>query len=322
MVLATNHSVKPFPLAFFCSYIVLFFAGQLFAQNPPSNTEVFLADVTIVNGEFNVHRVQNISNNLGYDSQPWFSSDGTTLLYASDRNGETDIVSMSVWSLNKIWLTNTPNRSEYSPQFTPDGQELSYITLSPDGIQDFRSIPLLGIQGQQKVETIIESEDIIGYYHWASTSPSTYLCFVLPTDQAPATLQWHEPVDSPRVDSTDTPRTSKQILDAAPGRSFLPIPNTELLSFIDKQTDPWRIKSFNPLTGEILSIAPTLSGSEDVAWLPNGYPIMGSGSVLRFFNGQDWLILYDFTEAGIKNISRVAVNAKGEKIAIVGELMD
>ena len=322
MVLATNHGVKPFPLAFFCSYIVLFFAGQLFAQNPPANTEVFLADITIVNGEFNLHRVQNISNNLGYDSQPWFSSDGTTLLYASDRNGETDIVSMSVWSLNKIWLTNTPNRSEYSPQFTPDGQELSYITLSPDGIQDFRSIPLLGIQGQQKVETIIESEDIIGYYHWASTSPSTYLCFVLPTDQAPATLQWHEPVDSPHADSTDTPRTSKQILDAAPGRSFLPIPNTELISFIDKQTDPWRIKSFNPLTGEILSIAPTLSGSEDVAWLPNGYPIMGSGSVLRFFNGQDWLILYDFTEAGIKNISRVAVNAKGEKIAIVGELMD
>ena len=322
MVLATNHGVKPFPLAFFCSYIVLFFAGQLFAQNPPANTEVFLADVTIVNGEFNLRRVQNISNNPGYDSQPWFSSDGTTLLYASDRNGETDIVSMSVWSLNKIWLTNTPNRSEYSPQFTPDGQELSYITLSPDGIQDFRSIPLLGIQGQQKVETIIESEDIIGYYHWASTSPSTYLCFVLPTDQAPATLQWHEPVDSPHADSTDTPRTSKQILDAAPGRSFLPIPNTELISFIDKQTDPWRIKSFNPLTGEILSIAPTLSGSEDVAWLPNGYPIMGSGSVLRFFNGQDWLILYDFTEAGIKNISRVAVNAKGEKIAIVGELMD
>ncbi len=322
MVLATNHGVKPLFLAFFCLSILFFYAKQTFGQNPPANTEVFLADITIVNGEFNLHRVQNISNNPGYDSQPWFSSDGTTLLYASDRNGETDIVSMSVWSLNKIWLTNTPNRSEYSPQFTPDGQELSYITLSPDGIQDFRSIPLLGIQGQQKVETIIESEDIIGYYHWASASPLSYLCFVLPTEQAPATLQWHQLVDSPGEDSTDSPRTSKQILDAAPGRSFLPIPDTELLSFIDKQTDPWRIKSFNPLTGEIQSIAPTLSGSEDFAWLPNGFPIMGSGSVLHFFNGQEWLMLYDFTEAGIKNISRVAVNAKGEKIAIVGELMD
>ena len=320
MVLATNHGVKPLLLALFCSYIVLFFDGQLFAQNPPANTEVFLADVTMVNGEFNLRRVQNISNNLGYDSQPWFSSDGTTLLYASDRNGETDIVSMSVWSLNKIWLTNTPNRSEYSPQFTPDGQELSYITLSPDGIQDFRSIPLLDIQGQQKVETVIESERIIGYYHWAS--PSSYLCFVLPTDQAPATLQWHKLVDSPHADSTDTPIASKQILDASPGRSFLPIPNTDLLSFIDKQTNPWRIKSFNPDTEEILSIAPTLSGSEDFAWLPNGFPIMGNGSELRFFNGQDWLMLYDFTEAGIKNISRVAVNVKGEKIAIVGELAE
>ena len=320
MVLATNHGIKPLLLALFCSYIVLFFDGQLFAQNPPVNIEVFLADVTIVNSEFKLHRVQNISNNPGYDSQPWFSSDGTTLLYASNRNGETDIVSMSVWSLNKIWLTNTPNRSEYSPQFTPDGQELSYITLSPEGIQDFRSIPLLGIQGQQKVETMIESERIIGYYHWAS--PSSYLCFVLPADQASATLQWHQLVDSPHADSTDAPIASKQILDASPGRSFLPIPNTDLLSFIDKQTNPWRIKSFNPDTEEILSIAPTLSGSEDFAWLPNGFPIMGNGSELRFFNGRDWLMLYDFTEVGIKNISRVAVNVKGEKIAIVGELAE
>ena len=54
MVLATNHGVKPLFLAFFCVSILFFYAKQTFAQNPPSNTEVFLADVTMVNGEFNL----------------------------------------------------------------------------------------------------------------------------------------------------------------------------------------------------------------------------------------------------------------------------
>ena len=89
-----------------------------------------------------------------------FNSDGETLLYASNRDGETDIISLNVTSLEKIWLTKTPNPSEYSPQFRPNTEELSYITLSKDGIQDFRNLEITVKNGQlNKIETILEKEN-------------------------------------------------------------------------------------------------------------------------------------------------------------------
>ena len=293
---------------------IMLICPYLFAQLPSSDLEVFLADFTILDDKIELDNLQNVSINEGYDNQPWFSSDGETLLYTSNRDGETDIISLSVNSLEKIWLTETPNRSEYSPQFRPNTEELSYITLSKDGIQDFRNLELTVKNGQLgKIETILEKESIIGYYHWFNRD--SYLCFVLPTDEKTSTLQWHN--FSNHTDSTD-----KSIILNMPGRSFLPIPNTEYLSFIDKRTTPWQIMSFDPLTLDINPISNVLDQSEDFAWLPNGYLLMGSDSLLMYHNGQKWLILRDLSNAGITNITRLAVNGKSKKIAIVGELIN
>ena len=293
---------------------IMLICPYLFAQLPSSDLEVFLADFTILDDKIELDNLQNVSINEGYDNQPWFSSDGETLLYTSNRDGETDIISLSVNSLEKIWLTETPNRSEYSPQFRPNTEELSYITLSKDGIQDFRNLELTVKNGQLgKIETILEKESIIGYYHWFNRD--SYLCFVLPTEEMNSTLQWH--ILSNHTDSTD-----KSIILNMPGRSFLPIPNTEYLSFIDKRSTPWQIMSFDPLTLDINPISNVLDQSEDFAWLPNGYLLMGSDSLLMYHNGQKWLILRDLSNAGITNITRLAVNEKSKKIAIVGELIN
>jgi len=293
---------------------IILICPYLFAQLPSSDLEVFLADFTISDDKIDLIHVQNVSKNKGYDNQPWFSSDGKTLLYASNRDGETDIISLNVTSLEKIWLTETPNRSEYSPQFRPNTEELSYITLSKDGIQDFRNLEITVKNDQlSKFETVLEKESIIGYYHWFNRE--SYLCFVLPTEKVNSTLQWHKL--SNNADFTD-----KNIILNMPGRTFLPIPNTEYLSFIDKRSTPWQIMSFDPLTLGINPILNVLDQSEDFAWLPNGYLLMGSGSVLMYHNGQKWSILSDLSDAGITNITRLAVSGKSKKIAIVGELFN
>ena len=233
---------------------------NLFVQSS-SDLEVFLADFSISDEKIELYNVQNVSKNLGYDNQPWFTPDGETLLFTSNRGGKTDIISLNVSTLEKIWLTETPNRSEYSPQFRPNTEELSYITLSKDGIQDFRNLEITVKNGQKsKIETILEKESIIGYYHWFNRD--SYLCFVLPTEQMNSTLQWHKL--SNHADSTD-----KNIIADMPGRSFLPIPDTEYLSFIDKRTTPWQIMSFDPLTLDINLISNVLDQSEDFALLPN-----------------------------------------------------
>lgn len=288
-------------------------SSYLFGQLPFSDLEVFLADFNVLDEKIELNNLQNVSNNLGYDSQPWFSSDGEILLYASNRGGETDIISLNIISLEKTWLTETPNRSEYSPQFRPITEELSYITLSKDGIQDFRILEVTVKNGQQsKIETVLEKESIIGYYHWFDRD--SYLCFVLPTEDMNSTLQWHK-----LFFQTDS--TNKNIILNMPGRSFLPIPDTEYLSFIDKRSTPWKIMSFDPITLDIKSVLNVLDQSEDFAWLPNGYPVMGSGSILMHHNGHKWSILRDLSDAGITNITRLAVNRKSKKIAIVGELI-
>ena len=313
MIIKKNKRYFIFIISF--TYIVncIFFIKEIKAQNNNTNIEIFLADFTISDDKIELDNLKNVSINEGYDNQPWFSSDGETLLYTSNRDGETDIISLSVNSLEKIWLTETPNRSEYSPQFRPNTEELSYITLSKDGIQDFRNLELTVKNGQLgKIETILEKESIIGYYHWFNRD--SYLCFVLPTDEKTSTLQWHNL--SNHTDSTD-----KSIILNMPGRSFLPIPNTEYLSFIDKRTTPWQIMSFDPLTLNINSIFDVLDQSEDFAWLPNGYPVMGSGSILMYHNGHKWSVLGDLSDTGITNITRLAINGESKKIAIVGELI-
>ena len=313
MIIKKNKRYFIFIISF--TYIVncIFFIKEIKAQNNNTNIEIFLGDFTISDDKIELDNLKNVSINEGYDNQPWFSSDGETLLYTSNRDGETDIISLSVNSLEKIWLTETPNRSEYSPQFRPNTEELSYITLSKDGIQDFRNLELTVKNGQLgKIETILEKESIIGYYHWFNRD--SYLCFVLPTDEKTSTLQWHN--FSNHTDSTD-----KSIILNMPGRSFLPIPNTEYLSFIDKRTTPWQIMSFDPLTLNINSIFDVLDQSEDFAWLPNGYPVMGSGSILMYHNGHKWSVLGDLSDTGITNITRLAINGESKKIAIVGELI-
>ena len=67
----------------------------------------------------------------------------------------------------------------------------------------------------------------------------------------------------------------------------------------------------------IASLIETLPGVEDYAWL-NGALLMGKDAKLfavRPFTGGKWTEVGDFSKAGIKRITRIAVS--GNRIAIV-----
>ena len=73
-------------------------------------------------------------------------------------------------------------------------------------------------------------------------------------------------------------------------------------------------------TGEISRLIPLKENSEDYCWMPGRILLTGSGSKLyRFDPGadSDWVEIADFLIHGIRNISRIAVNSLGNKIAIV-----
>ena len=71
--------------------LILFFLGistSIFCQ---TNTEIHVFDILLDSENYLLKNGKNISNNEGYDSQPYFY-DLEKILYASSRNGNTEIV--------------------------------------------------------------------------------------------------------------------------------------------------------------------------------------------------------------------------------------
>lgn len=266
-----------------------------------TDTDIYLFDLTHTDDGWSLTNPINISNNEGYDNQPSFSPDGYTLYYSSHRNGETDLVAYNITTGSQSWLINTSSRSEYSPTITPDSSFLSFISLTNEGVQEFRKIHL----GTGK-ETLIESDPIIGYFVWINTQ--SYLCFVLPTNGQPATLQIHHNATGEKI-----------ILGERPGRSFHQIPSSNAVSYIQNIQDEASIFSYQLKTDDSELIGSTLENSQDMAWLPTGEIIMGKGSELFINKENDWYSIGNFESYSIYQITRIAINSTGTKIALVAE---
>ena len=79
--------------------VLLFLSTSLgFSQ---TDVDVFVMDFTLDDQVMNISGLKNISNNPGYDSQPFFTNN-KQLLYAGTQNGQTDIVMYDL-------TTNTSN---------------------------------------------------------------------------------------------------------------------------------------------------------------------------------------------------------------------
>jgi hypothetical protein len=82
------------------------------------------------------------------------------------------------------------------------------------------------------------------------------------------------------------------------------------------------VKSINPETKEIKNIT-SVGLSEDVTWLPNRVLLISQGNSIYKFNPEkdkEPAVLFSFTDKNINNISRIAVNSNGTKLALVAEV--
>jgi len=263
------------------------------------NTEVFLFDLKIDGNQIEISNGKNISNNDGYDNQPSFQYENT-ILFASTRNKQTDILSYSTNNGKTKWLSDTKQGSEYSPTRIPNTRDISAIRLDTTGKQllyRYRS-------GKSKP---IHNELVIGYHVWHSQN--TLVSFVLGEP--------HELVVSNLKKKTNT------TVDTNIGRSLHNIPNTNLVSYISKKNEAWEIRSLNPKTGETKKIANTLPNVEDMCWLKDGSILMGKGKALYRLDQKkdtEWKIIKLFDKENLENITRITVNIPNNKLVVVGEL--
>jgi len=277
--------------------------GLTQAQTPP-DADIFLVDLTLKSQSVQVGKPTNITQRKGYDNQPSFTPDGKSLLYTSMReDGQTDIYRYDLQQKTTTQLTQTPE-GEYSPTVTPDPAYFSVIRVEKDKTQRLWKFP---IAGTGEPTLVLENVKPVGYHCWLT--PDWLALFILGT---PNSLQLAH------VSTGDTARIEERI-----GRCLLKIPGKNALSFVHKRTPTdWDIKQLDLQTLKITGIAPALTGSEDFVWTPDGTLLMCQGTALYQFNPTSslrWTQLADFSSAGITQLTRMAIDADGKKLALVGQ---
>ncbi len=243
---------------------------------------------------------KKITTSVGYNNQPSFVSNGKSLLYASIREKQADIYRYDLGTGATIQITDT-KESEFSPTLMPDGNSISVVRVEADGTQRLWKFPLKG--GDPSL--ILEKIKPVGYHLWIDDH--TLALFVL---GMPNTLQ---------IVDLKTGKTDK-VADN-PGRILRRIPQQNKFSFVHKISDrEWVIKAFDLRMRTSASLAPTLGGVEDYAWLPSGRLLMARDSKLFAIvplKDKDWQEVADFSKAGLKGITRIAVSPRGDRIAVV-----
>lgn len=285
----------------------LIFSTAMFAQIPtptpspaptPPASDIFIIDVK---GEVKLKLGQpiKITSEAGYNNQPSFLPDGESIFYTSIKDKQADIYRYDIRSGSTTQITRTPE-SEYSPTLMPDGKSISVVRVEADGTQRLWKFPLAG--GEPSL--ILENIKPVGYHLWIDDH--TLALFVL---GKPNTLQLADL------------RTGKaEVIADNPGRVLRRIPNDDKFSFVQKVSDQeWLVRSFDLKTREMSTIIKTFPSVEDYAWTPEGLLLMANGSKMFSRQKSDWawVEITDFSNAGLKSISRIAVSQKGDRIAVV-----
>jgi len=279
--------------------LFLFVSAPIFCQ---TNTAIYVFDVQQNDETYQLTNQKNISDSKGYNNQPFFYDD-ENLIFASTRNDFTDIFLYNLKDNSKRFISDTPNGGEYSPQRIPNSTTVSAVRLDADGLQRFYQYDF--ISGKNK-EIIPDLK--VAYPNWFDQN--TLLAVSIINDSLELFIC--------DVKKKTTISVAKNV-----GRSVHQIPNTNLMSFISKENkDSWLLKSINPKTKEIKTIT-SVGKSEDITWLPNGTLLISNGnSIYKFHPKKDKnpSLFFRFNNENINNISRMAVNSDGSKIAFAAEV--
>lgn len=265
-----------------------------------TGSEIYLFNLQLKKDKITLTNGKNITNHKGYDNQPFFHPDKTILYFTSaDTSGRTDIVTYNYSTNETKKFTNTRER-EYSPTVTPDKKFISCIIQRDDGAQDLGKYPLEGGNA-----IVIVNSLTVGYHAWADNE--TLILFVL---GEPNTLHWFSVADGKDL-----------ILAENVGRSLHAIPKSKELSFVHKiSSEKWLIKKIEKQNTNFETLTETLSDREDLAWTPDGRIVMSDGEKLFYFQpgkNESWKEIEVNSALSLNGITRISVNKKGDRMAIV-----
>ncbi len=265
------------------------------------DTEIHVFDIKKTTLGYELVNGKNISNNKGYDSQPFFY-ENNQVIFSSNKRNNTDILWYNLDNNNKRYLSNTTNGGEYSPQRIPNTKDVSAVRLDNDGLQRFYSYDFK----TKKFKEILPNLKV-AYPIWHTNNILVASVIVR---------------DSLHLIVSDLKKKKNTTVAKLVGRSNHKIPNSNSISFISKENGNNIVKSLDIKTNSIQTII-NIGKSEDTAWLPDGTLLFSRNNFVYKINPsleKNPSVFYRFTDENINNISRIAVNYTGTKIALVAEV--
>jgi hypothetical protein len=290
------------PILYFYASFLICGQGFLAAQGLPE-TDIYIGDISYINGMPVVDSLTNITHRAGYDNQPSFTPDGKSILFTEYLDTQSDIFRYDLTGDSIVRVTQT-KESEYSPRVMPDGKNFSVVRVELDSAQRVWRFPL--IPRSIGPELLLKTIKPVGYQAWIDSV--TIAVFVLG--------------DTNSLHVVDIPSERDEKVIGEIGRTLHKVSNQDRsASFIHKVSEKeWWVKEYNLNTKSIRPIIKTLPGREDFAPMPDGTLLMGDSSRIYFWKpgtSPAWQLLSDFSPLGISQITRIAVNAQGDRIAVV-----
>ena len=286
---------------------VLLASASLVAQSPaqvqqtlanPPGTDIYLARLLPSGG---LDMAVNITAREGYDNQPSFTPDGTSILYTRRDGPQSDVYTWEFGARGSAprRVTNTPE-SEYSPRVTPDGTGISVIRVEADGAQRLWRFALDGTAPA----LVLKDVKPVGYHAWGDDGQLAL--FVLGT---PNSLQL---ADARTGKATIVARGIGRSLHRTPGRATFSVVHGE-------GAERW-IKELDPKTKKLTPLVRTLDSADaDYAWTPDGAILAATKDdvLMRWTPGGAWTKVADLGAEGLTNVTRLAVSPDGRWLAIV-----
>jgi hypothetical protein len=283
------------------------FGGDAAAQARAPGTDVWVVPMKEVGIAVTFGTPRNATARAGYDNQPSFTPKSDAVLYTStDASGKTDTWRFSLPDGKPERLTNVP-MSIYSPTVTPDGRFFSFIRVEPDSTQGLWKLPLDGKGEPAKVIPNLK----VGYHVW--TGEHTLVVYVLPPGGAPR--------GTPSTLHLADDRTGKsEVVATNVGRALAKVPRRDAITFqqLVKDSLPW-ITDLDLASKQTRRMVQAPPGADYHAWAPNGALLTAAGSRVFRYTDDGWAPVADFTQFGVRNISRIAVSPKGNWLAFVAE---
>ena len=282
------------------SIFILFACANISAQKA---TEIYLFDLKKSDGTYTISNPINISNNEGYDNQPSFTEDGTSILFTSTRDGQTDIARYDIEEKYRVWVTNT-DINEYSP--APYIGKKKYFTCVR--FENENQLLYKYSYSSREPEVLIPNLKV-GYYVWFNKN--IVITYVLGDIESLQVSNFKHKIKYP--------------IEQNIGRSINKIPNPysigkDKISFISKSHGNPEIYEIDPLSSESTYLIDAIEGSEDMTWTLYGAILMAKEDIIYKFHPKKddgWKPIMIESNIPLKNITRLAVSPNGKKIAVV-----